>query len=444
MQPFKMAGKWWLPESPEKPAYGTLSCSESGELELSLLGTLSGAFPINREKDLPLILGVLDDDKFGQDVSLFDCFVTKFSGAPLGGKETIFANRGYFGIHASGATDTLFSRIDLRLSGLSAWASGFTGFKPPSAPFSVAWEQPGPISGDILGGTILLGAGCSSSGGREYRISERLGLVIKLDHALPARQIEADFVSPLQNLFSFATDHANSVSEFSLTPESNRESAKVVGAATFWDESVAANLLEWSMLFTFEDVRKRFAEVCRIWLDLSRRHQTAFAVYFGSLYRPPGYTDLRFSLLAQAISLYAKGRPNTHALEHPPTGEVSPSVRELLDIHPVVTAEKALATLATEFEDLFAPLVTASGGKCEDFIAYATNTVRYSLMRTPPSGPHASNGSDLYWLCERVAFLFKMAVLSDLGFTSEQIARLLERNRTYRHLRDMARAEQGR
>jgi hypothetical protein len=229
------------------------------------------------------------------------------------------------------------------------------------------------------------------------------------------------------------------VSELSLTPVDAQKTAKVIAAVTFWDDDVAAGLREWSMLFTFEDVRGRFAELCQQWLEVSRRHQTAFEIYFGSLYRPPGYTDLRFSLLAQALSLYTEAR-SAEAVEGTiSSAELPRNVQELLDTHPVVTVEKTLTALSTEFSAYFSPLVSEAGGKSEDFIEYATNTVRYTLTRTPPAGPHASDGSDLYWLCERMAFLFKIAVLSDLGFPPEQIGRLLERNRSYRHLCDMAR-----
>jgi hypothetical protein len=434
VQPFKTVGKWWLPESPEKQVYGTLSCSESGELELSLLGTLSGTWMGVGEKEFPVILGVADDEKSGQEVR---------SSSSFGGKETIFTHRGYFGLHAEEPDSLRFSKANLTLSGLANWAESITGFDKgrPAFEFTVSWKHPGFVGGDISGGTVALGVGCTLSGQRERRLSERVGFVLAFDPPVNAQRIEAEFVSPFQNFLTFATDHANSVSELSLTPVTAFDSAKVIGAATFWDDSLAADLREWVMLFTYGDIQERFSNVCQSWLELSKVQHAAFSVYFGSLYRPPSYTDLRVSLLAQVLSLYSAGRLKTGSAPSTPMSGLDPETQRLLNTHPVVSTERALTALTAEFEDHFAPLVEDRPKRLGSFIEYATNTVRYTLTRTPPAAPYAGDGADLYWLGDRLAFLFKMAVLADLGFSHAEIGRLLARNRTYLHIRDTLRSK---
>ena len=203
MKPFKMAGKWWLPESPEKQVFGTLSCSESGELELSVLGSLFGQW-YGRDGARSVILGMTDnEDIFLRDVTLADCFVTEQSGRFPGGTETLFAHRGYFGSLFANPQNAGFSSVRLELSGLPNWANGFSGLRGFHGPngFQVSWESPEPVSGNVIGGICTLGVGCTTSSGRRRRqLTENVSLGLAFNTPLSASEIESAYVYPLQNL----------------------------------------------------------------------------------------------------------------------------------------------------------------------------------------------------------------------------------------------------
>src|SRR5262249_5217202 len=86
------------------------------------------------------------------------------------------------------------------------------------------------------------------------------------------------------------------------------ERIKIIGPRTFTDDAVASDLIRSGLPFSFSDVAGRVEEVVRLWLELADRFSAAFALYFGGLYRPPAYSDLRLWLLIQALSLYQARR----------------------------------------------------------------------------------------------------------------------------------------
>jgi hypothetical protein len=93
--------------------------------------------------------------------------------------------------------------------------------------------------------------------------------------------------------------------------------------------------------------------------------------------------------------------------------------------------------MSAAYEDLFTPLLGLSGRhRREEFIEYVLTTHRYTITRQPQASRYARGGSDLLWLCERLGLLLKIAILKELGLAHTDLQSLLNRNRTYAHLRD--------
>jgi ApeA N-terminal domain 1 len=454
VEAFDTHGVWWLPEASEKKCSGTLSCSETGELRLTVMGGFS-EHPSDFERTNAIIFGEVVDDRLGQQVTLRDCFLTNWtqSSNPTANRQEFFAHRGFFGGHLASEEDFYFRSAHVSFSGLAAWAHDLSGFARGDDGFTISWKHPDPIGGVLLGGRFTLGAGCSSSGTwREKRLTEDVGLHLSYTAAIYEADLQLDFVYPLQNLFTFATDRPNALTKLRVSRGPlPTEQISVVGPKTFTDESAVADLTPWDMLFSLADVTGRVDEVFRLWLDLSKRYSGAFAIYFGNIYRPSGYSDFRFFITIQALSLYQarrEGVANSPArtdqligrvTEHLPS-DLSKTIKSLLDSHPLVAAERALEILTKEHQGAFEPLVTGSnGGGSERFVAYALNTLRYVLTNDTSNSLAASTGSELHWLTERIAFLFKIALLKELRFTAEQVRTLLDRNPLYIHIRDKIR-----
>ena len=105
-----MSGSWWLPEAPDNKFWGVLSCSESAELSLKVVGHLTGEWVGETGRNVStIILGETYGDQ-GQAVTLRHCFKTNHtvSSNHLSNSQEFFAQRGYFGSHLSSSAEPIF------------------------------------------------------------------------------------------------------------------------------------------------------------------------------------------------------------------------------------------------------------------------------------------------------------------------------------------------
>jgi hypothetical protein len=59
------------------------------------------------------------------------------------------------------------------------------------------------------------------------------------------------------------------------------------------------------MLFTVADVEGRFGDLIREWTDLRAARSAFFGAFFGLIFAPPKFTEIRFSWLLHSIKLAA-------------------------------------------------------------------------------------------------------------------------------------------
>ncbi|MBA4065166.1 MAG: hypothetical protein C0501_15910 [Isosphaera sp.] len=455
MTPFECQGYWWVPGQEDAECPGTLRCDDSGELRLSLLGALGPTVPaLGLDHDLPLVFGTIvrpggvnSAVPSGELVTLRDCFETKYSFGSTGkATQELFAHRALFGGRLVAAGEDAFTSVTIGYSGLGAWADDLTSLRDGPTRFSLSWDNPSsPTRVPFRGGELTLGVGCTiSRSTRERRLTETVGVSVRLAGPTPEADIERDLVSPIQNFLTFATDHPNALTKLQFVPgveAAGTQPITVVGPQTFDDEEAAEGLLRPRMIFTLSDARPRLQEVLRRWADLSKSHPAAIDMYFALQYRPPGYSDLRLQLLVQVLALY-------HARAAPPpapgTGGVAvpglpDGVRALLESHPLVSGERALLDLGRRHWEVFGPLVRGDGAEGpERFAQVVTDILRYTLTRREGESGQPS-GTDYYWRGEQVAFLWKICLLHELGFSTSDQRALLDRNAKYRHLRDQVR-----
>ena len=246
----------------------------------------------------------------------------------------------------------------------------------------------------------------------------------------------------LQNFLTFATDHPNAATRFEVHQDGDqsRIPLTVLGPPVFDDETAAEGLLEDDLIFGHSDVQGRFEDVIRRWFALAEKHTAAFAIYFGLKYNPPRYSDLRFQLMAQALSLYqtsGMGHQSVSILPHNFADTLDSSQRDaLVRTHPLVVLAKTLRALTEQHQAVFDPLINAHDDESRvTFLEMTTQTFQYVLGREG-GAPERAKGETYYWLMELLGFLWKISLLSDLGFSTAEQQRLFARNRLYRHIRD--------
>lgn len=417
-----------------------------------------GDTPLSYQSQYAVILGEVLDEGKHRLVTLRDCVVSRqtFSPHKLGNTLEFLASAAFIGAHLTNENDFTFRWAELSFSGLSGWAFDLSGFPKEEDQLSFSWKDPGHLTGQIPGGTFVLGAGCSSSATRrEKQLKEEIRFSLSFTHAIRETELLGTIVYQFQNFLTFATDHPNALTRLRVSRDILPfEDIKIIGFTTFSDESLAADVLPYKMLFSLADISSRVQEVVGGWFELSKRYSDVFGIYFGGIYRPPGYADWRFPLMMQVLSLYHAQRKKdlkcstsleeleTEAAKRLPK-DLTAKLTKALDSHPVVSAERALTALISEHKAEFEPLVADKDGQARQFVAYVLNTTQYTLTRDGPQNPFASQAADLHWATECIAFLFKISILKELGFTPDQVHSILHRNPRYTHIRDTIRAHAG-
>jgi len=459
MQAFECQGLWTLPDTDAPPVAGTLCVSSSGELRLSLLGSLSPPEESHQTKEHAVILGSVDGP-LGNNVTLADCFVTRSRfGSFAGMRKEYRAQRGFFGAHLSKASDFTFRRMQLRVGGLGALAHSLSGFRQgglggmragEDAPL-LYYAMPKPVGGPIPGGEVSLGFGLTSSSTfQEFTYTEQPGVIVTCDPPLPDGHINQRFIYPLQNLMTFVCDRAQEVEEVSLwredilAPIGENPEIRLISARVFPDaeDEKLESIHPHEMLFTLADIEGGFAPFVERWLGLMTVYADACNIFFGLQYGPPAYLDFTFLGVVESVSLYYTRREDgvahrnqedrrlTEVLGKLPAADAD-WIRGHIWVRPFPPLQDILAKLLDEHVEVMKPLFqTDKWG----FIREVLGTFNYTIHRDPPFNQVVSFGAELYRLMAKLRILLKICFLRELGFPVEKTRSFLSKSRVYQHL----------
>jgi hypothetical protein len=454
MKAFECTGQWWLPDDDQHGAAGTLRVSQNGEMRLWLVGGLGAPVGFG-SKAHPVILGWVDKSPFGEKVTLTNCVLGGSSfGSAEKTRENYHAARGLFGAHLTRREEFAFKSASFRIAGFSEWAHALTGFGPTQFPTRLEERAPlvmyaycNPLVAQVPGGRLSLGVSLRKNDRhRERLFEEEVSLGADTDSAKSPDDFNSDYVYPLQNLMTFVCDRPQEVEDFVVRPGEFPESAAagdihVVGARVQPEEDESPEpVRHFQMLFTLEDVD--FSDFIGKWLRVTGRFAAACNVFFGVQYGAPAFIDMAFPYAVQALYLYHARREDGVAGRGEEEGRLKEILASLapadadwivdrLGARPFPPLHLVLKRLVAEHGEVMNPLVSHRQGR---FVSEVTNTLKYVAFREEEMWQAASHGSDLYWTMQKLRFLFKSCLMRELGFPSEKIKSLFERNGLYRHV----------
>jgi hypothetical protein len=460
MQAFECFGMWTIPNTETPAVAGTLRVSSNGELRLSVIGSIGPTVKQDQEEiDHPVILGTAKCP-LGNTITLTKCTLTrKTFGSSVSMSEEYSARRGFFGAHLSEPSDFLFRRLQLRVEGLRSWAHSLSGFREESLFVGGASEKvpllfysrPGPISGKIPGGEILLGFTLISSHSLgAHNFSEEPGLVLTFDRPLSEDEITDRYIYPLQNLMTFVCDRAQDIEQISLwhedilAPRSENPEIRLIGARVYPEagDEPSADAVPSEPLFTIADLDDRFESFMERWLRLTADYADACNIFFGLQYGPPAYLDIVFLGVLQSLCLYYLRRKDgiahrseqeqrlTEILSRLPFADAE-LLRSLIWDQPFPPLKEILARLIAEHAEIMMPLLVRTQS---EFIDSVTNTLNYKIRRDPGAALVAYQGADLYWMTVKLQILLKLCFLREVGFPAEQVRLLYGRNESYQRI----------
>lgn len=324
-----LTAHWWQPGEPAKSLPGILFEDEEDGWLLQLDGSFQESIwteaaktpgtPINVSLDIPpefpILVGTTSQ---GQLVSLFHCQVRKAS-PPLfsRGALTLWPTIVAYDVHFEGLDDFRLTRLSIRYSNLDAWVatSGFSvQFGPKLYPVEIKYSKPESIDVGLPTG-LTIGVGFSASGPKmpamtEIQILQQSWLTTTSTQDLPyehllthltnlANLISLGVGAPLRPLEMNATCNARDALASGISPISIKliDNRKPIAPAS-------RQLNAWDMLFTFPEIRERFAQLVLSWFSRDDKLQSLYDLYFGTVRSPWMYVEQRFLNMFQALESY--------------------------------------------------------------------------------------------------------------------------------------------
>lgn len=461
MKAFECTGQWWLPDDEQRAVAGTLKVSQSGELRLRLFGSL-GANPGLRSKGHAVILGWVEKNPLGDKVTLAGCMLGGSSfGSHQPTRENYHAARGFFGGHLAARGDFAFKSASFRIAGLSEWAKDLSGFGEERFHASAEARVPlltyaycKPVEAQVPGGRMALGVGMGRSDRhRERRFEETVSLSVQTDSAKSSDELISDFVCPLQNLMTFVCDRPHEVEDFVVRtgefPENVTGDLHVVGGRVQPEEEGEGPepVRHFQMLFTLSDVE--LPNFIGKWLRVTERFSAACNIFFGIQYGPPAFIDMSFPYVVQSLYLYharredgLAGRGEEGRLKEILAGLATADADWIVDrlgARPFQPLHLVLRKLVEEHGHVMNPLVSH---RQDRFVSEVANTLKYVAFREPEMVQAASHGTDMYWMMQKLRFLFKSCLMRELGFPDDKVKALFGRNGLYQHVCQIEEAEE--
>lgn len=431
-------GFWWPADDPSHQLPGTLTV-DKGKATLDLIGDfgrqLISSSP--REKAYswdaepkPRLLGTSVD---GKDITVEGAWETNSSVHFPGLPTTIHCARAVLvGGHFASDEETRFDEIAISASDLNTWSSvsgfktsietedineqGHQGFVGAEARYVAPEEVSIPLG---RGEEIALGFTFRGEGLPRPRDRVELRQEAAVHWRFP-RPVDLPSVfkkvSQIRDFLSLAVGRPVSItSVVGFKPMEDEESAESRRPVELlWQiphnpEPPKKAREPWEMLFTLAEIPDA-SKVLRRWMARQDRLEPVFNLYFGTLYHPDLYLEVRFLSLAQALETYDFRRRR----------------------------KPGKKTLAERTHDVLAQCRTVTrrivGPDRDRFVDDFKYTRNYYTHYNPRLKAKAASGAALLLLTLQLQVVLELSFLRQLGFPCKSIEEVLERARRFEQI----------
>jgi hypothetical protein len=210
------------------------------------------------------------------------------------------------------------------------------------------------------------------------------------------------------------------------------------------------------MLFSLPEAKPSISEVMRSWLARQDVLRPVFNLYFGVLYHPNMYLDVRFLAYAQAIETYDFRRreatdlpPEEHehrleAVLAPAPDEYRGWLEQQLKNSNTLSLRRRVRDVLAECPTVRDKIIGATSNERKVFINRFIDSRNYYTHYNPELEGRAATGAALYLLVIQLQAIIEMCLLRELHFDCEEIDSILGRVQRYvliHHMRTQASAE---
>ncbi len=413
---FEYEGLWWLPDTPDEKMSGNLLFDPDEEATLKLIGSFKNIQNFDTLLEYEVIFGISANGKY---ITLYNCmeigYSLSFPGLLV---SQYYVDTVIVGGHFLKPADIEFKNVSVMYQYLDEWvnisAFEIQFFKEPPG-VKIICTLPRRISARI-NDKLTISFDFEVKGPKisvvqnEIYMKQRTIMNFECSEGLPYQEF-FETLKSIQNVLSFAVKRyvyplrivgstKASTADSNGTENSNIELFYKIRNIQRDDKPILPN----EMLFTFKDVSGRLEEFLGNWFKKRELLDEAFAPYFGILYNPNMYQNQKFLALTQTIEAYHQRVRDKNEL---------PLWRRLEDI---LNTHKAALTGLIEDE--------------AKFINDVKNTRNYFTHYDEKLREKAASGADLFYLTEKLKILVETCLLSELGFSNEEISSFFQKDRT--------------
>ncbi len=459
-------GTFWLPDNPEDKVSGTLHISRSGEVRLSLIGFLGDPVAmmnrrLNRhigfvKKEWDILHGIVTGH--GR-VTLYQCWDT--GGITFGGinTSTVYANYAFLGWHFNQPSEIVFDEISITIAGLEGWLniSGVSvTHRNDYHDFSVHADTPNEISINPSSERTLqfrfdFADSCIRRLDFEATVRQRTYISYTENHPMQL-QHAVQTATHIRDFLCYATDrklpitsitaHSAEAITTSNDGQSYPRSIKMFYRSGNHDAS-ERSIDSHSMLFTYHDVAEQLEAIIGGWFSLLGSAGTPVNLYFAAANNTSDYLEANFLTMTRAIETIHRS-----LLDH---DELPEDVYEFR-LNSILTQFELETDLrnwleeklrwanqlvfAKRIKELISPFKSYFGNnKQRNKLVRLTVKTRNQLTHRGDSDLDSQGEFETIWiLALKLEVLFKLTVLQSIGFETDLIEKLIERNSTIQEI----------
>lgn len=441
------SGFFWLPSDSENKLPGTLTVRDGGEIELEVLGFFKGYQPLKDAPPISRIVGIIEKDGY---VTLDECLYTN-STMTFGGisKAHVFVHRALFGIGYDEQEPVILDDFRFSVEGLEDWL-GLSGIETThdlaNKTATIKYVPQDEITLSLENGLQLaFGLSWTLPGSHrvtEAKITQKAYVRLRAPEPRPLDEFTST-ARLLTNFFCFATDETvtlDSVTGRMTNPPSKEGEAPerldmriVFQSLPFSEKPPKA---EWHrMLFRFTEVRDSAQTMINNWLAAYETFRPALDLYFSATTGAHRFIDSRFLALVQAVETLHRRTSNETFLEQAAYDALAATIVGLCPDEHKEWLRSKLAygneiSLANRIKRTIEPFKDRLGSSKERkrLVRSIVDTRNYLTHYDEALRHKVADGSDLYRLCQRLEGMLQLRFFSEVGFSSDQIGRIIEAN----------------
>ncbi len=438
-------GFWWTPDQPTRKFPGDLEIDQTGTLVLTILVNQNYAEYFTNESErnnkIQIINGYARDLSTKKDLAftLFDNSIYSYHVSGL----AEFKIQSRFAV-----TTKHFKTIDefklssafiefklldnwINVSGVNVKHKTRRKFK-----FTVNYTQPKPIT--LLKKKdyhlYLWFYAKTGSSLKDFKIEEKPRINIEFKKEIKFEDF-LKYYELIKNFFSFCISvpitsneielHEHSKASLKKLGQKNQNTRKLIISDTR-TYTKRATLHSNVMLLEYKTLKGKEGQLIEKWLELNRKYEPVFKLYFDTLYNPDLYKENAFLNYVSAIEIYHRiQNPNFDAKDESYNKKLDSALNEIKSLNKRAWVEARLkkrkeTSLFSRLENIVnrTPIISRRlAGDTTDFCSKVANTRHYFTHFDQENKKKATTDSrGLFELMFKMKIYLQIQILLDMGF----------------------------